>query len=524
MGNIITNTSDNDRAYDIDATGNLSLLNTLNAKTGIFDNTSWFKQNVIVDGTIDGVDIAALKTSVDGMSSAGEGTFTGKTVSALNFTGTSGNFNSLSVATTGTFGAIKTSLLDINGNITSSVGPKYITASTSSGLKLENGSTTSNGYVQVNSDGSISIIPYTGKSLVLGGNMTGSGSINAGAGTFSSLTTSGALSAGAGTLTSLNLTSGLTGTSGTFSNLLTANGGLSVPSTSTLTLGGSMTGAGAINAGTGTFSSLITTGALSAGAGTLTSLNLTSGLTGTSGTFSNLLTANGGLTVPSTSTLTLGGSMTGAGNINAGAGTFSSLTTTGAVSADTGTFSGLLTASNGLKIGPSTSTNNWQIKENSNGDLCFFRSGNAFACINNSGNLYAPITTGATTTAATTSATTTSATTTSATTTSAAAPAPTKVVTTDFTTFPLKGTSSWTVNDKVVLKDGSTNNVLRGIVTNITGSVFLPLTKNATITFISGSNNTTTQTKTISDWGFNVPLLLVDNSNGNPATSLLRWA
>ena len=452
MGNIIRQITDDERAYTVNDTGDLSLINTLNAKTGVFDNTSWFKQNVIVDGTVDGVDIAALKTSVDGMSSAGQGTFGGKTVSALSFTGTSGNFDSLSVATTGTFGSIKTSLLDINGNITSSVGPKYITASTSSGLKLENGSTVSNGYVQVNSDGSISIIPYNGKSLVLGGNMTGAGSINAGTGTFSSLNTSGALSAGAGTLSSL-------------------------------------TTSGALSAGAGTFSSLTTSGALSAGVGTFSSLNLSSGLTGTSGTFSGLLTANGGLTLPSTSILTLSGSMTGAGNINAGDGKFSSLTTSGVLSAGAGTFSDLLTASNGLKIGPSTSANNWKINENTNGDLCFFRNGNAFACINNAGNLYAP---------------------------SAAI----KAVAADLVTFPLK--FNWSVNDKFVMKVGTTNNVSRGTVTAIT-----PVTFTNTISLIkynltNSDNITTSSSMPLSTFNTSTTLR-ADNSNGVPDTSSLRW-
>ena len=488
MGNIITQANDNDRAYDIDATGNLSLLNTLSAKTGVFANNSWFKQDIRVDGTIDGVDVAALKTTVDGMAGAGQGTFTGKSVAALNFTGTSGNFDNLTVSATGTFGAIKTSLLDINGNITSSVGPKYITASTASGLKLENGSTTSNGFVQVNSNGSISIIPYSGTSLILGGNMTGSGNINAGAGTFSSLSTSGTLSAGAGTLTSLNLTNALTGTAGTFSGLLTgnggltttsltgtdgtfsgmltANGGLIVPTTKTLTFGGNMTGTGTINAGAGTFSSLTTSG----------------GLTGTAGTFSGMLTANGGLTLPSSSSLTFGGNMTGAGTINAGA----------------GTFSGLLTATEGLKIGPSTSVNNWQIKENSGGDLCFFRSGNAFACINNSGNLYAPAAPAA----------------------PAAAPAATKVVFTDFVTFPMKTT--WVVGDKFVMKEG-TNNVSRGIITDVSPPTFTNGLQGEIIYNVTDGNNTTKTNQKLIILAFNVSAR-ADNSNGNPATSLLRWA
>ena len=405
MGNIITQATDNDRAYDIDATGNLSLLNTLNAKTGVFDNTSWFKQNVIVDGTVDGVDISALKTTVDNMTGAGQGTFTGRTVSASSFTGTSGNFDNLTVSATGTFGTIKTSLLDINGNITNTTGPKYITASTGAGIKLENGSTTSNGYVQVNSNGSISIIPYTGTSLVLGGNMTGAGSINMNTGAFNGLISttsttdysfvngplyvSGTYIGPLGTLPATNIPGQITtadtsndleiGTTSDYGSFL-LNRNTILPSSRTLTLGGNMTGTGSINVGSGTFSSLTLSGALTGTTGTFNGLliartgaNIMGSFTGATGTFTNLLStnggltttsltgtstatiggmlnANGGITLPSTATLTFAGNMTGAGNINAGVGTFSSVTTSGA-----GTFSSLLTANGGLTL-PSTAT------------------------------------------------------------------------------------------------------------------------------------------------------------------------
>ena len=410
MGNIITQANDNDRAYDIDATGNLSLLNTLNAKTGVFDNNSWFKQNIMVDGTVDGVDLSVLKTTVDSMAGAGQGTFTGKSVAALNFTGTSGNFDNLTVSATGTFGAIKTSLLDINGNITNTTGPKYITASTGAGIKLENGSTTSNGFVQVNSNGSISIMPYTGTSLVLGGNMTGAGSINMNTGTFNGikattatmdyayingpLYVSGTYTNAYGTLPGTNLPGQIT-TSESMNDLalgttndggyLLLNRNTILPSSRTLTLNGNMTGAGNINAGAGTFSSLTLSGALTGTTGTFngilnarTGANIMGSFTGATGTFTNLLSAsggltttsltgtstatiggmlnaNGGITLPSGSTLTFGGNMTGAGNINAGAGTFSSLSTSGGLTAAAGTFNGLLTANGNITL-PSTAT------------------------------------------------------------------------------------------------------------------------------------------------------------------------
>jgi hypothetical protein len=151
--------------------------------------------------------------------------------------------------------------------------------------------------------------------------------------------------------------------------------------------------------------------------------------------------------------------MTGAGNINVGE----------------GTFSGLLSATQGLKIG---SVNNWQIKENG-GELCFYKSGNAFACINSSGNLFAP-----------------------------------KVVTADTATFPTKTT--WAVNDKFVIQppNSTDNTVYRGTITS------LPTTTTVNYTAGDGTTNITITGRPIT--AFNTAAR-ADLSNGAPATSLLRW-
>ena len=96
-------------------------------------------------------------------------------------------------------------------------------------------------------------------------------------------------------------------------------------------------------------------------------------------------------------------------------------------------------------------------------------------------------------------------------------PAPIKVVTTDLINFPFKGANDvWKNNDKVVVKSGNTNNVLRGTVSNIVQSWLGNAYYKVTITFTDG----TTQTDYINNWFFK---LRADNSNNSPATSSLRW-
>jgi hypothetical protein len=129
-----------------------------------------------------------------------------------------------------------------------------------------------------------------------------------------------------------------------------------------------------------------------------------------------------------------------------------------------------------------------------------------------------PTTPAPTTPAPTTPATTTPKPTTPAPTTpKSTTPVPIKVVTTDLINFPFKGANDvWKNNDKVVVKSGNTNNVLRGRVSNIDKSWLGNAYYKVTITFTDG----TTQTDYIINWFFK---LRADNSNNSPATSSLRW-
>ena len=131
---------------------------------------------------INGIDVATLnanlgtlQTSVSGMGTAVSGDFTGKAI-----TGTSsvtsagiGNFaGGVTSAGPGTFNSLTTTNIDINGNITSSAGKKYITSDTASGLKFTNGlaSTDANYNYQSFDAASGDINIYCNKNVTIGNN------------------------------------------------------------------------------------------------------------------------------------------------------------------------------------------------------------------------------------------------------------------------------------------------------------------------------------------------------------------
>lgn len=101
--------------------------------------------NIVLDTdkTINSVDISALKKSVDGMAGAASGTYGTTAVSAASFSSTGA----------GTFGSIKTSDIDINGDITSTTGKSFVIGSTTNGLTLSNGQpSTATGYGKMTID------------------------------------------------------------------------------------------------------------------------------------------------------------------------------------------------------------------------------------------------------------------------------------------------------------------------------------------------------------------------------------
>lgn len=126
MGNIIQQSSNNDKAYGVDASGNFSVTNNFTANTGTFNKNVLFNDNItIVNGkTINGVDITSLNstvstlnTTVSGLTGAGAGNFVGKTLTSDQISSGTGTFGNLIVSGTGVFGTLLSSRIDLNGNL-----------------------------------------------------------------------------------------------------------------------------------------------------------------------------------------------------------------------------------------------------------------------------------------------------------------------------------------------------------------------------------------------------------------------
>ena len=426
MGNIITQTEQDIKSYEVNDNGDFTIKQNFNANTGTFNNIVYFKDDVkIVDGkTIDGVDLSGLNTEFTTLrnqvssltSGAGAGTFTGA-VTATSFTGASGEFTS-----------IKTSNLDVNGNIISSTGANFTvplkgtSGNFTDGLTVDgnsvfSGSLSSNGLSSTTGNFSGLLTANSGLSGPFGtlssdgiSSSAGvfTGSLSANGATFSTLSaksgnftdgltgpfgtlSSTGISSSDGLFSGLLTASGLSSTTGTFSGQLSANGGLTGPfgtlsstgiSSSAGIFSGSLSSNG-LSSTTGTFSGqLSANGGLTGPFGTLSS----TGISSSAGIFSGLLTANGGLTLPTNTQLTLNGSITGSGNINLGPTLQINQGTNAPTYSSTGS---AMTGNNGLII--RGQTNKWSIGEvkgrnNANPRLCFSLNDVPFACIDPTGN------------------------------------------------------------------------------------------------------------------------------------------
>lgn len=324
--------------------------------------------NVVLDTgkTINSVDINALKTTVDGMAGAAGGTFNAISASSVSATGA------------GSFGSIKTTNIDINGDITSTTGKSYVLGSATNGLTLTNGqSSTGTTYGNIIIDATTGNISMN-KPLKVGA-PSGTGA------TQTTLSNDG-LSADVIKLGQsngavqrvmqdgrvfrniLDTSDNLNVTSVTTSSNITMNGGNLQVKAGTTTLGAT-TATGLITANGGITSSgaLTVTGATTLGTTTL-------GAT----TASGLVTANSGVTLGASSNLTVGGTTT----------------LTGATTA-----TGLITANGGVNTGSGNLTigsGKWIIEENIDTNkgtrLCFGKvnAQNAkqfFTCMNAKGNL-----------------------------------------------------------------------------------------------------------------------------------------
>lgn len=205
MGNIISS-NDNGAAlkiaYDASKVVDDTALSLANGDTTV-------KQKLIVTGTstfndditlatgkkINGIDVGTLNTNVttlqsnvQGMNSAVSGDFTGKSIIGVNAVTASGM---------GTFGSVKTSDIDINGNIISSSGKSFITTADATGIKFTNGlpvTDAKHAFQSIDSaTGDINFNPGgTGKRLIVNGSginkvtiadgLVSAGMVNAGSG------------------------------------------------------------------------------------------------------------------------------------------------------------------------------------------------------------------------------------------------------------------------------------------------------------------------------------------------------
>lgn len=417
MGNIINNSSSLSTALDL-ADGNAKVKKDLSVigKSTFGDST--FNGNLsVTNGKFNNVDVTTLSTDVTKLKtdvtslnttvdSVKAGSFEGKAISGA---------TDVTATGTGTFKTVKTTDIDINGDILSSTGKKYIVGNATSGLSMTNGLTdTKANSLGLKADGSIQVTSAPAQTVKINEmsisrieNVFAKGTYVTSLSGLSDITT--------GTLTSnqsmtvkdsVNVTNGVTAKTVTATGLITGNGGvkassLTVDGASTLT--GVTTATGQVVANGGVKASSLTvdgastltgaitaTGALTANGGISTStLNASGDATLKTAKATGLLKADGGLT---TTTLTATGDsvledvkVTGLVSAEGGL-SASTLTTSGAT-----TLKGDLNAKN-VVIG----TNKWVIEEvadaNKGTRLCFGKADaqgakTYWTCMNNTGNL-----------------------------------------------------------------------------------------------------------------------------------------
>ena len=356
MGNIITNTSNITTSLDL-ADGNAKIKKDL-AVVGksTFTGDSTFNGNLsVTNGKINdvniptlGTDVSTLKTDVSTlkttMTDVSAGSFTGKAISGA---------TDVTATGTGTFNSVKTNAIDINGDITSTTGGKYILGNGTTGLFLTNGQVTTKAELLMNKDGSVDVKSASGKIIKVNdiefskvqipgtsnylNNLTANGLISVGGITNTgTMTATGRITANGGVTTS-----GLTVSSG---SVLQANGGINA---SSISVSGTTTSTGALTANGGiTASTLSVTGATTA---------------------TGALAANGGITASTLSVAgasTLTGATTATGAITANGGLTASTLTVSGDSTHTGatTATGLITANGGVKSTTITTTGDMNAK------------------------------------------------------------------------------------------------------------------------------------------------------------------
>lgn len=192
MGNLISSvdaTSELKTVYDASKVVNDTALNLANGDTVVkqkltVTGTSTFNDDITLatGKKINGIDVGSLntnvttlQTNVSGMNAAVSGDFTGKSITGV---------ADMTASGAGTFGSVKTSNIDINGNITSTSGKSFITGD-GAGLKLTNGLPSTDRkyiYQTLDANGNIEIVT---KGKVTVGDGVGTVTINGSSGDIS---------------------------------------------------------------------------------------------------------------------------------------------------------------------------------------------------------------------------------------------------------------------------------------------------------------------------------------------------
>jgi hypothetical protein len=393
--------------------------------TSTFTGDSTFNGNLsVTNGKFNNVDVPSLNTDVTKLktdvttinttlTNVSAGSFAGKAISGA---------TDITATGTGTFNSVSTSNIDINGDILSTTGKKFILGNTANGLSFTNGVTdaTKASSLVMNATGDVLISNPVGQSTKINGmtiskfpsawnratiltSISGVSAINTG-----DLTTTGQITANSSIYAkdALYVTNKLTAKDMVADNMITGKGGVSaakltVDGISTLTgdvnAAGLVTASGGVKAsslivdGASTHTGVTTaTGLITANGGITTStLTATGDVTLKAAKASGVISADGGLT---TTTLTATGDavmkgVKASGVVAADAGlTATTITTTGAA-----TLAGDLNAKN-VVIG----TKKWLIEEvadaNKGTRLCFgqmdAQGGKKYwTCMNSTGNL-----------------------------------------------------------------------------------------------------------------------------------------
>ena len=179
MGNMISsadNSATLKTTYDSDKVARDTAINLANGDLAVkqkltVTGLSTFNDDITLatGKKVNGVDVAALNTNFGTLQTTVNGAVAGAV--SGDFATKDINARSLTTSGAGNFGSLRTSNIDINGNITSTTGKSYITADTTTGVKVTNGLPSTDplyAYQTISNTGDINIRVANGKQISFG--------------------------------------------------------------------------------------------------------------------------------------------------------------------------------------------------------------------------------------------------------------------------------------------------------------------------------------------------------------------